>query len=238
MPGETKTENGITYILNQNHRWELKDQTAQTPQWKPPQQKRTSAATSINKSKVPAVFSAVSWKPGTVNADIGGGRYDTATDYLKTQGVENLIYDPFNRSEEHNQQVVSRLTGGQADTATVSNVLNVIQEPENRSEVISQASQAINDTGSAYFTFYKGKGEARATAGDSWQENRKAESYVAEIQKHFSDVQRKGPLVIAKQPIRSSAAAQHAKPNFAYRYFRGGNYHVQPEDDGLVITKR
>jgi phage gp29-like protein len=45
------------------------------------------------------------------------------------------------------------------------------------------------------------------------------------------------------EPFELAGGAQagpvmHKKEGFAYRYFRGGNYHVQPADDGLVITQR
>ena len=69
-------------------------------------QKITSKDTSINKNVYPAVFNRVKdWEEGTVNLDIGGGKYDTATDYLENFGVENLIYDPYNRDEEWNKDV-------------------------------------------------------------------------------------------------------------------------------------
>jgi hypothetical protein len=45
------------------------------------------------------------------------------------------------------------------------------------------------------------------------------------------------------EPFELAGGAQagpvmNKKEGFAYRYFRGGNYHVQPADDGLVITQR
>ena len=67
----------------------------------------TSASTSINSAKVPAVFKKVrSWAPGQINVDLGGGRYDTATEYLlREYGAHNLVLDPYNRTEEHNSSV-------------------------------------------------------------------------------------------------------------------------------------
>ena len=60
-------------------------------------QEFTSAKTSINKNKVPALFKLAVFKPDTVNLDYGGGKFDTATEYLKKFNVTNLIYDPYNR---------------------------------------------------------------------------------------------------------------------------------------------
>jgi len=116
--------------------------------WKTPKsQEYTSAETSINRDKTPATFGRVKWERGTINADIGGGRFDNATDFLARRGVKNHIFDPFNRSKEHNDRVANTIADGGADTATVNNVLNVIKEPGNRHKVIAQAADAISLTG-------------------------------------------------------------------------------------------
>lgn len=86
-----------------------------------------SRATSRN--QVPALFRAVPWVADTVNLDVGGGRFDRGTEYLAEQGVTSLVFDPFNRSEQHNIAVLKRVKSRRADTATIANVLNVIKEP-------------------------------------------------------------------------------------------------------------
>jgi hypothetical protein len=86
----------------------------------------SSAATSINSRQLPALFSRVEFNPGTVNLDIGGGKFDNAVEYLKTKGVTSYVYDPFNRTQEHNDMVAGKTENGQSDTVTISNVLNVI----------------------------------------------------------------------------------------------------------------
>ena len=86
----------------------------------------------MNKNKLPKTFSLVKFAPNTINADIGGGKFDNVTEFLSEKGVENKIFDPFNRSKEHNQKIVKQIRGGQSDTATVNNVLNVIKEQKNR----------------------------------------------------------------------------------------------------------
>ena len=92
-------------------------------------QEYTSHRTSINSSKLPAIFKLVKFRPKTVNLDYGGGRFDNATNWLCELDVTNLIYDPFNRSAEHNSFVLSEIKkNGGADTATLSNVLNVVKE--------------------------------------------------------------------------------------------------------------
>ena len=95
----------------------------------------SSAATSINSSKLPALFTmpAVHFAPGSLNLDYGGGRFDNVTEYLAEQDVVNVVYDKYNRSAEHNREVLQivRKNGG-ADTVTCSNVLNVIAEESER----------------------------------------------------------------------------------------------------------
>jgi len=164
-------------------------------------QKFDSAETSINSHKLPAVFSKVAWRPGTVNADIGGGKFDNATAFLASVGVENLIFDPYNRTQSHNEQVTTRLKATPADTATCSNVLNVIAEAEAREQVIFTVSQAIKPDGVAYFTIYEGnKSGNGCETSKGWQENRTTKSYLLEIAKHFDSVAVKNGVIIAKLP--------------------------------------
>jgi hypothetical protein len=174
--------------------------------WFIPDQEYSSQATSINASRLPSTFSRVTdWKSGTVNADIGGGRFDNVTEHLKEKGVASYIYDPFNRSPEHNRSSIAKIRNGQADTATINNVLNVIQEEQNRAGVIQQAADALKPKGTAYFLIYEGdeSGTAKATP-KGWQENRKAETYLEEISTFFEDVTRRGNLIEARKPRKTA----------------------------------
>lgn len=92
-------------------------------------------------NQVPALFNKNA-AFGAVNIDIGGGRFNAATDYLRSIGT-NMIFDPYNRAAEENEDTLSYLRSGKrADTATVANVLNVIAEPEARANVILQAAKS------------------------------------------------------------------------------------------------
>jgi hypothetical protein len=168
----------------------------------PPQQEISSAATSINAVQLPMVFSRIQWQRGTRNADIGGGRFDNTTQALKRRGVENVIYDPYNRSAAHNKAAAAKIAGGQAATATVSNVLNVIKEPSSREKVIRQAYDALAPGGSAYFAIYEGdKSGTSSATPKGWQENRATATYVPEIERVFgANVARYGRLIEAKKP--------------------------------------
>ncbi|MBQ9377516.1 MAG: hypothetical protein IJU05_06930, partial [Schwartzia sp.] len=164
-------------------------------------QARSSAGTSLN--QVAAAFKKIKFVSGTVNLDLGGGRFDKASDFLAAQGVTNLVYDPANRDPEHNAKVFDAVRSGGVDTVTCNNVLNVIQEPGARSNVILQAAKALKPGGIAYFSVYEGdkSAQGRPTKSDSWQENRPTESYMDEIRQHFADVTRQGKVIIARSPL-------------------------------------
>lgn len=160
-------------------------------------QEFTSENTSINSKKVPAVFKMVHFEPGTVNCDFGGGKFNTAAEYLKQYDVINLVYDPYNRSSEHNQEVIRLIREhGGADTATCSNVLNVIKEPEVRLNVLKNISKLVKSGGTVYITVYEGKGNnAEGPTKSGYQLNRKTADYLEEIQQVFPDAKRKGKLI-------------------------------------------
>jgi hypothetical protein len=167
--------------------------------WSEPQQEITSAATSINAKSPAAAFKLVDWsgKEGTINADIGGGKYDNAAEYLKQFGIENIVYDPFNRSFQHNQEAIKRIRDGQSNTATVFNVLNVIKEPEIRDLKIRQAANAVGKNGTAYFYVYEDPKKQAGLTSKGWQEFRKIDTYIPEIHKHFSNVTKRNRVIVA-----------------------------------------
>lgn len=102
-----------------------------------PDQEYDSAATSINSTKLPAIYRMIKLEPGTVGVDFGGGKFDNAIEYLRDQDVTLCVYDPYNRSAKHNREVLRTLrANGGADFAINSNVLNVIKEPEARKGVL------------------------------------------------------------------------------------------------------
>ena len=178
-------------------------------------QEFTSENTSINSKKLPAIFNMVSFEPGTVNIDYGGGKFDNVAEYLAQYDVINLVYDPYNRSKEHNSEVISLIREhGGADTATCSNVLNVIKEPEVRLNVLKNIKKLVKPNGTVYITVYEGTG-----AGDSkptksgYQLNKKTADYMDEIQQVFPDATRKGKLIIATNSGARKLAASTTIPD-------------------------
>lgn len=177
--------------------------------WNTQSQSITSAGTSMNSTKVPAVFNKTTWQSNTRNADIGGGKFDTATNMLFEKCVRNVIFDPFNRSAAHNDFAVELIENHQCDTCTCANVLNVIQDPAARLQVIHQAANTIKPHGAAYFQIYEGDGSGTPKATcKGWQENRKAETYMRAIAQAFKEVERHGNIIIGKSPINLETPAQ------------------------------
>jgi len=186
--------------------------------WETAAQKLTSKATSINETKTQGASRVAlhhgEWSKGTpdrpiVNADIGGGESDFTTigirnlrDDADPKYVENHVWDPYNRTPEHNQRALEQIKHGQADTATVSSVLNVVKERGARDRIIRQAADAIKEDGTAYIVIHEGSGTGKFVKGvsnagaetdkidpetglPSWQNNAKPEEYLPEIKKYF-----------------------------------------------------
>lgn len=160
-------------------------------------QEFSSAGTSINGKKVPAIFKRIKWEPGTKNLDWGGGKYDTACDYMRDIGCQNAIYDPYNRTPGENAMT---LLDAPYDTATVSNVLNVIKEKSARVGTVENALIYLKSGGTMYIGVYEGDGSGagRKTKTGCWQNNRKLEDYMEELER-FRPVIRKHMIIITKE---------------------------------------
>ena len=166
---------------------------------KQPEQEFSSAATSINSNKLPAIYNMVEFRPGDVVVDFGGGKFDNAVNYLKDKDVTLLVYDPYNRSAEHNKEVLRLLKEhGGADAAVNSNVLNVIKEPEAREAVLKNIKKITKRGAPIYITVYEGRGDgAEGPTKSGYQLNRKTSDYMDEVGSVFSNVKRKGKLITA-----------------------------------------
>lgn len=163
------------------------------------QQEFSSAATSINSTKLPAIYNMVNFRSGDVVVDFGGGKFDNAVNYLKDKDVTLLVYDPYNRSAEHNKEVLRILKEhGGADAAVNSNVLNVIKEPEAREAVLRNIKKITKRGAPIYITVYEGRGDGvEGPTKSGYQLNRKTGDYMDEVGSVFSNVKRKGKLITA-----------------------------------------
>ena len=162
-------------------------------------QEYDSAATSINSNKLPAIYRMINLEPGKLYLDFGGGKFDNGIEYVKDKGATLVVYDPYNRSAEHNKEVLRILReNGGADAAINSNVLNVIKEPEARKNVLENIARITKPGAPIYITVYEGKGNGQEGPTKSgYQLNRKTADYLEEIQEVFPDATRRGKLITA-----------------------------------------
>lgn len=176
----------------------------------------TSAATSLN--QVPAIFKNPIFLKYQEkdrmenpvchphNLDIGGGRYNTSSDYLmENHGIVNIIFDPYNRTDAENQSAMKSLhqsafdqlsgTIGKIRSVTVSNVLNVINDDSAMEAVICLSATALVPV---FFTVYEGdKSGQGKTTSKGYQRNAPTADYIPYIQKHFRHVERHGKVIQA-----------------------------------------
>ena len=164
-----------------------------------PYQEYDSANTSINSTKLPAIYRLVKFQPGDVVLDYGGGKFDNAVNYLADKDVTLLVYDPYNRTDEHNREVLHILKeNGGADATVCSNVLNVIKEPQVRFSILKNIQKLTKPGGKIYITVYEGSGTGNEGPTKSgYQLNRKTADYLEEVQQVFINSKRKGKLITA-----------------------------------------
>lgn len=162
-------------------------------------QEYSSKDTCHNHYQLPQLFKLADFKSGTTCVDYGGGAFDTVVNYLAEKGVISYVYDPFNRTKEHNKNVIETVEElGGVDYVTSSNVLNVIKEEEVRHNVLLNMCKMAKVGATIYFITYEGnRSGIGAPSKKGWQNNRKTADYLPEIQKVFPDAKKKGFLIIA-----------------------------------------
>lgn len=161
-----------------------------------------SAKTSVNKNKVPRLYSAVEstygWKKGSINLDIGAGKYAdiTTTPFLKERGVINLAYDPYNLSRDHNKIVLRLASYNKVDTVSLSNVLNVIDNIPEKIEALKLAYDSLLVGGSLYVCCYNSQ-RSGVTAIGTFQDGMPLSYYVPYIKEVFGNATTKNEIIKA-----------------------------------------
>ena len=188
-----------------------------------PDQEFDSAKTSINSNKLPAVYRMISIPKGTVGVDFGGGSFDNAVEHIRDLGATLCVYDPYNRSAEHNKEVIKTLrANGGADWAVNSNVLNVIKEPEARRAVLENISKITKSGAPIYITVYEGRGDGKEGQTKSgYQLNRKTQDYLEDIQEVFPDAKRRGKLITAHNTRSANSSVNASDEGYVYTYCDG-----------------
>jgi len=155
--------------------------------------KEINGSAKTSRNFVAAGFKLVSWKKGSYNFDLGGGRFEKSTEYLAKKGVTNLIYDPYNRSSKHNN--ITWTAGDEAETTTIFNVINVIPSQQERLDLIKQGKR--KNTRTIYITAYEKDGTGHGSqTRDGWQNNMKLVDYLPEIQSIYPSAYIKKRMII------------------------------------------
>jgi hypothetical protein len=164
----------------------------------------TSADTSLN--QIPGLYKIVPkllkqldyWSHAREVLDYGGGRFDAFVEELARLGTRSFVYDPFNRTHEHNLLVVRLLKIKPARVTVCANVLNVIREPAVRQEALETMRKLTAPAGDVLISTHSGDGDSRGRiTPKGWQSHRPTKNYLREVRRVFPDAFYCGGLILA-----------------------------------------
>lgn len=157
----------------------------------------TSKNTSINSTKLPAIYNKINWdkleadwieqhdgqNPIGIILDYGCGRYTQhIEDFVNKKGFYYIGYDPYWNPCDFQEEIdqISKINGGGLVAIICSNVLNVIPSWNGAKEVYRVIHYLAWPKAKYFFTVYEGdkSGRGRVTKEDCWQWNRPASNYV------------------------------------------------------------
>lgn len=146
-------------------------------------QEFTSAKTSINSKRLPAIYNKLNWNKlwrdsasiPPVVLDVGAGKHITHIKrFLESQGFIYAPYDPYNLPDSTNTHSISL----KPSVVICSNVFNVIKEKE----IIYQLHRLIRDKNCPFFiTVYEGDKSlvgCPTMRGQSYQRNETIDFYL------------------------------------------------------------
>lgn len=202
--------------------WEYDTEQPEKQESKKKKKKQAISSAGTSRNQVPSSMgekSPFKFAPGSVNFDLGGGKYDTATDYMKGLGVENVVFDPANRGFDYNMQSLKRIEElGGADTVTVNNVLNVLKGADIILSVIQQAAECVKPDGQVIFQIYTGNklgiGGRPKSKPDQYQQHKTADRYVPLIYRYFNKVYLKGEYIVALEPKQQDLHSEYYPAGF------------------------
>jgi hypothetical protein len=180
----------------------------QNSAWKTADQKLTSADTNDNNLTDPneswlelgentaginAFYDINFDKHVTRVLDVGGGKYNNNSNYmLREKNITLLVWDPYNRTHDHNEKIRKQIINKKVDAVTSMSVLNVISEPEARLAHIVTLKAALNLGGKAYFKIWPGDIPLRgsylpSSSHTAYQANAFANRFLREIELVFGE---------------------------------------------------
>ena len=145
----------------------------------------TSSATSINRSRLPAVFSKAQF-PHKLVMDYGCGKYvDHIREHVLSLHKTYLPYDPYNQDDDRNAATATLVCNAMCLHYPVdvvcSNVLNVIDDDDTVRKIVRHLVEITTRSGGiGYVTVYEGdrSGTGRQTGTDQYQRNEPLRSYL------------------------------------------------------------
>lgn len=168
----------------------------------------TSQNTSINTSKLPAIWKKIDFNlvpNDSIIIDYGAGQKKTQTQvqrylsyalrYSEVDAIYYYSYDPYWNAELENQAALTFLKNGDCYLCICANVLNVIDDDETIRKIISEVTQAKHWV----FQIYEGnqKGIGKYTKNNTcYQRNQKVQYYLSFF-KEFPYIKIKGNLIMS-----------------------------------------
>ena len=145
----------------------------------------TSSATSINRSRLPAVFSKAQF-PHRLVMDYGCGKYvDHIREHMESLHKDYLPYDPYNQDDDRNAATATLVCNAMylhyPVDVVCSNVLNVIDDDDTVRKIARHLVEITTMSGGiGYVTVYEGdrSGIGRQTGSDQFQRNEPLRSYL------------------------------------------------------------
>lgn len=164
-------------------------------------QQYTSQNTSIN--TVSAVYKYIN-QQNAVILDYGGGKYDTNAEFMKkTCNSIVLVYDPYNRPKEHNEQVRNYFVSHPAKIVVCSNVLCVIKEDEVILDILRDMFNLMDWNALLYIKVYeRDKTGIGCETTKGWQRNQRLDDYKPFIKNAFGkncEIRKKNDILIVKK---------------------------------------
>lgn len=159
----------------------------------PDKQKYTSANTSINKNKLPAIYNKINLDGNKV-LDYGCGKYtEHIKEFCDKRDTEWYGYDPYNQSKEVNNITRKEMKNG-FDIGICSNVLNVIDNTKSVESIIKKLSSCCDHV---YFYIYEGdkSGIGKVTNEDCYQRNEKTSVYLDLIKSLGYNAKKRGQMI-------------------------------------------
>jgi len=154
-------------------------------------QKITSKNTSINSTKLPAIYNKINFSKFEKQynvLDYGCGKFNNAKNFIESINGTWYGYDPYNRTEEENINTYNKYY----DIIICSNVLNVISDEEIIVDIIENIYNKYFYCGNQkiFITVYEGdkSGIGKVTKKDCYQRNEKTIRYLKYLNKVFPDL--------------------------------------------------